>query len=141
MNLDLVLIADMANIDAVGKFNIVGEFNAVLSPKLPARPPAITLVARIVAATPEGKKHKVGIALIDADGNQIARIPDQDVEFSSTIPGSTGDLRAQLVLTIAGAQFDHYGAYQFHILVDGRSIGERTFHVVQPPKRRKQRKN
>jgi uncharacterized protein DUF6941 len=132
MQLDLAVLADMANIDGAGKLNIIGEFNMIPAVELPSPPLTMALVARIVAEASEGPQHRVAIALVDADGRELARIPDQVLQFGGAVPGTSGDLRAQLVVGIMGARFPAYGAYAFHVLVDGRYLGERVCYVVPP---------
>jgi len=135
VQLDLVVLADMANIDGIGKLNIIGEFNAIGATTLPTQPINMALAVRIIASASEGQEHRVAIVLVDADGHELARIPDQTIQFGQVMPGTSGDLRAQFVVGIGRAQFPAYAAYSFHVLVDGRFIGERTLYVTPPPSR------
>jgi hypothetical protein len=128
MQVDFVLLCDMANVDGSGKLNMVGEFNAVPTPPL-----RLSLVTRIMAAASEGRDHRVGVAVVDADGNQLARLPDQAIQFSPVMPGTSGDLRAQLVIGMQGVRFPRLGTYSFHVLVDGRMLGDRELYVVPVP--------
>ena len=133
MRLDLIVLADLANVDAVGKFNIVGEFNAIYARELPTSPVNISLVARIVAESSEGEEHAISVALVDQDGKELARIPDQPLRFARAFPGSTGDLRALVIIGMRQVQFQAYGPFSFHVLVDGRFLGERTVYVLARP--------
>ena len=133
MNLDLIVVADMANVDAAGKFNIVGEFNLVYAPELPTPPLHVSLAMRLVAAASEGATHRVEIAVVDQDGKQLARTPPMEATFGDSVPGTTGDRRAQLVMAIGGARFRAFGSYSFQVVVDGRFIGGRTIYVVPHP--------
>src|SRR5713226_2140878 len=126
MQLDLVVLADMANIDGGGKLNIIGEFNMIPAAELPSPAINMALVARIVAAGSEGQQHRVALALVDADGRELARIPDQVLQFGPVVPGTSGRLRSEIFIYIMGAQFPAYGSYRSHALVDGRYLGERT---------------
>lgn len=133
MRVDLVCIADMANIDAGGKLNIVGEFNTILAANLPSPPVNMTLVARITAASSEGNEHEITIVIVDQDGHELVRLPTQQIRFKPVLPGTSGDLRAQIVLGIKGARFPAHGPFRFDILVDGRVVGDRTLFVVPSP--------
>jgi hypothetical protein len=130
MNLDLLVVADMANVDASGKFNIVGEFNLIFAAELPSPPVHLSLVTRLVAAASEGPTHRVEVAVVDQDGRQFARTPPMEATFGGSVPGTSGDFRAQLVMRINGARFPAYGPYSFQVLVDGRFVGGRTIYVV-----------
>ena len=132
MKLDFVVLADMANVDAAGKFNIIGEFNAVSARNLPTRPFNIVLVARLIAAGSESRDHKICLAVVDQDGKELARSQEQTLAFAPQFPGTTGDLRAQIIMHMQGIRFQQYAPYAFHLVVDGRYIGDRTLYVVQP---------
>lgn len=138
MRLDLLVTADTANIDAAGKFNIIGEFNAIHATELPSPAMSLVVVMRIVAAASEGDAHKFSVVLVDQDGNETARVPDQELNFGKVVPGTSGDLRAQVIIGIQGARFPAYGPYQFQVLVDGRFIGDRTVYVLARGKPDKQ---
>ncbi len=131
MRLDLLVFADMANVDRAGKFNIVGEFNLVFSQQLPTQPMAMSMVVRLVAEAPEGPDHQVAIAIVDEDGLQLARTPDVPMRFGAPVPGTTADLRAQIVLGMLGVSFSKFAPYSFQVLVDGRFVGERELYVAQ----------
>ncbi len=136
MHLDLIAICDMANIDVAGKFNIIGEFNTVFAQNPQAANVDITLVGRIIAETTEmATGHQISIALIDADGTEVARLPNQPVSFKKVLPGTSGNLRADFVLTLARASFPHYGSYRFDVLINGRHLGGREFYVLNPQAR------
>jgi len=135
VQIDFILTADMANIDAAGKFNIIGEFNAVGAQTLPSRPINMVIVARIVAAASESDTHDLEIALVDQDGKELARVPAQQIKFARSVPGSSADLRAQIVVGVQGLQFHSYGAFSFHVLIDGRFLGGPPIYELQPPKK------
>lgn len=133
MRLDLLVFADVANVDRAGKFNIIGEFNLVQAPDLPSPPVNMSLVARVVAEASEGPRHALAIAIVDEDGKQLARTPEAELSFGAPAPGTTGDLRSQLVLGMINVRFPRYGTYEFQVLVDGRFVGSRDLYVVQLP--------
>lgn len=135
MTLDFILVADMANVDAAGKFNIVGEFNMIWARQLPSDPIPMAVAMRLIAAASEGPSHRISIAIVDQDGHQLARLPDVEIQFAPAVPGTSGDLRAQIVLGTGGARFPALGPYSFQVLVDGRFVGERTIWIVARPPR------
>jgi hypothetical protein len=133
MRLDLALFADLANIDAAGKLNVIGEFNMINAGELPSPPVNMTFVARLVAEAGEGEEHSVRIVVVDQDGRPVVRLPEGTLKFGKPVPGTTRDYRAQLVVGIQGARFPSYGAYDFQVVVDGRYVGEATLHVIPKP--------
>lgn len=130
MKLDLLLIADMANVDASGKFNIVGEFNMIRATSIPTQPINMVLVTRLVAAASEATEHEISVHLVDEDGQPVAKLEGAHATFARAIPGTSGDQRAQFVLGLNNIRFPKLGTFAFHVLVDGRFIDSRAFHVV-----------
>lgn len=130
MELKLGVLCDAANISREGKLNILGEFNRIHSPGEPIRWPLCALVARIEAPTVEGPRHELEIDLTDADGRSILQPrPKGSIEMKPMGPGRP--LRAQFIANIENLQFPRFGDYEFHVLVDGRSIGTIPVYIVR----------
>ena len=127
MNLRFALLADYAAVIEGGKLLVAGEFDRVVAPSLPATAPPFYLVARFDAQVSEGTEHRLRIHLVDADGHEVAP-PAAEVPFPFGALGPGRPLRGQVIVQINGAKFPKYGAYEFHLNVDGRNEG-----VVQIP--------
>ena len=132
MLLDLLLIADYANITADGKLNVMGIFNRINSKAFPAVHAEMYLVAKLSASPSEyGTKRKFVVKLIDEDGNLIVKVLDSEVEVPHAKGGRIAEIRQ--ILRLNGLVFPHPGAYQFSFLVDDDDKGSQTIQVMQTP--------
>lgn len=131
MELKFALVADHVAETREGKLIIVGEFDVVWAPEIPAQFGPFYLVLRLEARVSEGTDHKIKVGLFDADGQEVIPMsPELTVRFGSTGPGYP--LRAQITVHFAAAQFPAYGDYEFHIIVDGRFLGSVPIRVLRP---------
>ena len=136
MLLDLLLIADYANMTADGKLNVMGIFKSIHSTEFPTAHPEMFLVAKLSADASEyGTKKKLGIKLLDGSGNSIASLLEREIEIPHGKEGKVVEIRQLLKLT--GLVFQQPGAYQFSILVDNEQKGSQTIQLIQIPKEKK----
>ena len=119
MDLKFALLADHVNETREGKLNIIGEFNLISAAQVPATHPLLFLVARFQASVSEGTEHELTIGLYDEDGQ--AALPQSPTFPIKFVPQGRGlPLRAQVVAQLGGLRFDHFGSFEFHLLVNGR---------------------
>ena len=130
MDLKFALLADHVNTTLEGKLNIIGEFNAISAARVPATHPFLFLVARLEASVSEGTEHELTIGIYDEDGQKVMpKSPTFPIKFK---PQGRGlPLRAQVVAQLGGLRFDHFGSFEFHLLVDGRLEARVPFLVSQ----------
>ena len=119
MNVDLALVCDYALIDQYGKLSVMGIFEHVWVQQFPVVHPRLHLVMRLKGRRTEIGEHKVGIRLVDEDGNEIIN-GDGTVTFSEP-PAGVLDIEAGTVL-VFDVPFEHGGPYQFEIAVDGTNM-------------------
>ncbi len=130
MELKLALICDSANVSQEGKLNILGEFNTIWGQHAPIKWPMLTLVARFEAHAVEGSGHTLAIDITDADGHSILdRRIEAQLTFSQTAPGRP--LRANILAGFRDLAFPKFGDYEFHMLVDGHSMGTVVIYIAQ----------
>ncbi len=132
MRARIAVLADAANVSREGKLNILGQFEVIYAASTPVTWPAMHLVLKLEATAGEGPKHKVGIRVVDEDGNVIGPMIDAESNFGPPFrPGHP--LRANLILGIAGASFPKHGTYSFEILVDDHNIESVPLYVLPLP--------
>jgi hypothetical protein len=132
MKVRLAVLADAANVSREGKMNILGQFDVIYSEAVPAHWPLMHLVIRLEATAGEGRKHKVGIRIVDEDGNLAGPMIDAEGEFGP--PFQVGaPSSATMILGIGGATFQKHGTYCFEILVDGHNVDSIPLHVLPRP--------
>ncbi len=118
MDVTLAALADSANISQEGKLNILGEFNQINAPTLPALHPAMSLVLRLEAGPVEyGQEKHLEVSLVDADGNRVLEVGTAKVSVPNAGPGKRA--RIVTVLNIQNTVLQRYGDYAFVVLVNG----------------------
>ncbi len=101
------------------------------APSLPLIHPMMSFVARVRGTIAEVGTKSVVLRLIDADGHDVIPPLEQQVPFDVRPPQLEG--RINLVIMLGGLQFKKYGAYAFHLVVQGNDMGSTRFHVMEPP--------
>lgn len=132
MELKFALLGDAANESKEGKLNLIGEFNTIRSAGEPVGWPALALAARFEASVSEGTQHRFQIGLFDSDGQSILPLSGPlPLAFQNQGPGRP--LRGQVIIHLVGLMFPKFGDYSFHLLVDGRLLGEVPVYVMKAP--------
>ncbi len=130
MEVKLAVLADAANVSQEGKLNILGGFSVLWAPRFPTRHPKMTLVLKLEGTAGENPGHKLGIRVVDADGQMVA--PPVDGAFEMQRPFMRGDpTHAQIIIEIVDAVFPRGGTYSFEILIDGHHKESLPLHVLQ----------
>lgn len=116
MKVSLALVADYANISREGKLNILGIFDRIGAQSVPAVHSQMQLIMRLEADRAESEReHKVEIQLIDADGHKLFAIAG-NIKFGAPPPGE--HIKVNHIMQLNNLQFDHYGVYEFKILIN-----------------------
>jgi len=129
MKVALALLADYANVSQEGKLNILGIFDRINAQNVPATHPQMQLIITLEADRVEAdREHKVEIELIDADGNKLFSIGG-NLKFSPPPPGEK--VRLNHIMQLNNLRFDHFGSYEFKILINNMLAGEVPLSVVE----------
>lgn len=118
MDVDLALLADAATIDTSGKLNILGVFDRLTAASFPIAHPRMALVLRFVASVQEVGRHRVEIALLEPDGEEVVHI-DGEMQLSPGPASMAGSVRVPHVLHLDRLVFPKPGRYAFDVRVDG----------------------
>ena len=132
----LGLIADHAQLDASGKFYILGEFRYITTPKVPVRHGHCVVAARWTADLVEvrDRKSTIEMEIVDADANPVVpRSQELPLKFAPVGPAEQSKAHAQVVVNLDGIVFSKYGDYAIHFIVNGTHNGSVGFHLVQAP--------
>ncbi len=131
MDVTLAALADSANISQEGKLNILGEFNQIHAPSVPALHSSMALVLRLEAGPVEyGQEKRVEIRLVDADGNSVLDVGTATVPVPNAGPGKRA--RIVTVLNIQNTVLESYGDYVFVVLVNGDEKATVPLELVPP---------
>ena len=129
MQLDFAFICDYA--DSTSKVVAIGiGFDQIPAPSLPARHPRLCVVARFRAHKTEVGRKQARVVIMDADGSETAAVQGV-LEF--TEPISRLETTATLVVNFDNLNFERYGPYSAHVLLDGNEMHRMGFEVFEPP--------
>ncbi|MDI6890165.1 MAG: hypothetical protein QMC83_04395 [Thermodesulfovibrionales bacterium] len=129
MKVALALLADYANVSQEGKLNILGIFDRINAQSVPATHPQMQLIITLEADRVEAdREHKVEIELIDEDGNKLFSIGG-NLKFGPPPPGEK--VRLNHIMQLNNLRFDHFGSYEFKILINNMLAGEVPLSVVE----------
>jgi hypothetical protein len=133
LDLEFAFLCDSAQ-ESGGKIHALGiGFDSILAPSMPVTHPAITVVAQLRYSMDEAGQKALAVRAIDADGRSIVNPIDRQIEFP-TPPGRPSNV-ARLIIGLTGVHFISYGDYAVHITLDGASVAQLAFSVVQPQAR------
>ncbi len=123
MDVKLAVVADFASVSIDNKLNILGVFQEINTPVLPATVPHMYLVLSLEAEPEQyGKQLSLRVVLLedDPEGNELltveglAQVPE---------PRHQGDRAySNQVIGLSGVTFERAGAYRFSVSVDNREI-------------------
>ena len=91
----------------------------------------MAFVASLSGTKAEAGTKKVEVHFIDADGANVIPTLEADMDFAVQEPALEGNLN--LVFNLQNLQFQKYGQYAFHLIVQGNEIARAPFSVVAPP--------
>lgn len=117
MNIQIAALCDAAT-DYGGKLNLLGTFDTILTPSLPATHPAASIALRIVFDKIEEGPHKIRIGLVNDDGRPV--MPGIEIPLEVEVPPEASFVSRNIVVNIQALKFDQEGQYAIDIALDGR---------------------
>lgn len=117
MDVQVAVLCDAAT-DYGGKLNLLGTFDTIVAPQLPAVHPHCSVALRIVFGRIEEGAHKIRVNFVDADGHSI--MPSVDIPVQVTFPDEASILSRNFVINIQHMKFQRIGHYGIEVAIDGR---------------------
>ena len=129
MDVDFGFLCDYA--DAPDKINALGiGFQHIYTSGLPSAHRHMALVLRLRFHSTEAGAKRLGVQIIDSDGNLISN-PPLESEIQVNAPETGTEATIQIVTNIDGLIFERYGDYSLHVLVDNHEVHRIGFSVVE----------
>ncbi len=119
MNVEVFSLCDAATVDAAGKLNVLGAFDTIWVPSMPAVYPQCSIALRIRFQNMERGEHRVSVNFVDLDGKHI--IPTADGAIKIDFPDEQRSGSANLVLNLQMLKIVNYGEYSIDLAVDTRN--------------------
>ncbi len=126
MHVSFALFADSANISQEGKLNILGVFDALQVPAVPAVHPRATLIVRLKALAEDVGKHVLAFAWVSPSGPEIWS-SSGELEVGSPPPGAT-ELDVPVIAAI-DLPIQETGTHVMRVALDGDLCAELLLHV------------
>jgi len=116
-----------------GKLNILGTFDTIFSPQLPATHPQCSIALRLRFERIEEGEHRIKVNIVDEDGHLV--MPSFDLNVNVRMGEEAQTVSANWVINIQRLGFAKYGQYAIHLAVDGRSEATLPLLVREAPPR------
>jgi hypothetical protein len=119
MTIQVAVLCDAAT-DYNGKLNLLGTFDTIYSPTLPAQHPQCSIALRIAFERMEEGPHLLEVSFVDEDGQPIMRgmkLPGEVV-----FPPEATSVSRNFIVNIQQIQFPKAGLYSVNLAVDGSAL-------------------
>lgn len=132
MNIQVAVLCDAANEDS-GKLNLLGAFDTIYAPQLPAVHPQCAVALRLTFLPGDEGEHKLGLNFVDADGRSIMQPIDLPVSIS--LPDDVHFITRNFIINIQQLKFDEPGVYSVDIRLDNETHSNIPLLVRHMPQR------
>src|ERR1043166_4166361 len=117
MNVQIAVLCDAAT-DDNGKLNLLGAFDTIYTPQLPAVHPQCSIALRVTFFSGEEGKHDLRLNFVDADGRSI--MPDfPPIPVEVALPDDMHFGTRNFIVNIQQMKFENPGLYSIDIRLDG----------------------
>ena len=117
MNIQVAVLCDAAT-DDNGKLNLLGSFDTIYAPQLPAVHPQCAVALRVTFSAGDEGQHKLALNFINADGRSI--MPPIDVPVAVALPEDAHFITRNFVVNLQQLKFENPGLYSIDLSLDGR---------------------
>jgi hypothetical protein len=118
MNIQVAVLCDAAT-DENGKLNILGAFDTIHTPQLPAVHPQCSIALRVTFYAEDEGKHNVRVNFVDADGRSI--MPDFPlIPVEVSMPDDLHFGTRNFIVNIQQLKFQSPGLYSIDISLDDK---------------------
>lgn len=124
------IIGEHVRDGANGTFDILGVFDRVFAPAVPARHQRLVFVVQLVTTTEDGLgKQPFRMTVYRPNGKKHAEVSGQ---INVKAEGGTWLGTARINVNMDGIPLPEYGKYRFVVEVNGEEIADHPLTVVQP---------
>ena len=131
MNIQVAVLCDAAT-DDNGKLNLLGSFDTIYAPQMPAVHPQCSVALRVTFQSGDEGTRKLSLNFINADGRPIM----QGIEISVpvTLPEEAHFLTRNFIVNIQQLKFTEPGLYSVDVRFDGKSEANMPLLVKLVPR-------
>jgi len=118
MNIQVAVLCDAAT-DDNGKLNLLGSFDTIYAPQLPAVHPQCAVALRVTFNAGDEGQHKLTLNFINADGRSL--MPPIEVPVAVALPEDAHFVTRNFVVNIQQLRFAEAGLYSVDVRLDDQS--------------------
>ena len=118
MNIQVAVLCDAAT-DDNGKLNLLGAFDTIYAPLMPAVHPQCSVALRATFMPGDEGVRKLSLNFINADGRSIMQAIELPVPV--TLPDEAHFLTRNFIINIQQLKFAEAGLYSVDVRVDDQS--------------------
>jgi hypothetical protein len=118
MNIQVAVLCDAANEDN-GKLNLLGAFDTIYAPQLPAIHPQCSVALRVTFTSGDEGERKLKLNFVDADGKSI--MPPIEIPVLVVLPEDAHFVTRNFIVNIQQLKFTEVGLYSVDVRLDDKS--------------------
>jgi len=130
MNIQVAVLCDAAT-DDNGKLNLLGSFDTIYAPQLPAVHPQCAVALRVTFMSGDVGERKLKLNFVNADGRAI--MPPIEIPVTVALPDDAYFLTRNFIVNIQQLKFTEAGLYSVDIRLDDESRANIPLQVKNPP--------
>ena len=119
MIIQMAVLCDAATEDN-GKLNVLGAFDTIFTPQLPAVHPQCAIALRLTFSPHDEGERVMNLHFVDADGRAI--MPDINLPVHVAIPGDSHFGTRNFIIHIQQLKFENPGLYSIDLALDAKSV-------------------
>ena len=128
MNIQVAVLCDAATDDA-GKLNLLGAFDTIYAPQMPAIHQQCSVALRATFQPGDEGTRKLSLNFINADGRSI--LHGIELPVSVRLPDDAHFLTRNFIVNIQQLKFDEPGLYSVDVRLDNESVASVPLLVRQ----------
>ena len=118
MNIQVAVLCDAATEDN-GKLNLLGSFDTIYAPQLPAVHPQCAVALRVTFMSGDEGARQLKLNFVNADGRAI--MPSIDIPVAVALPDDVHFLTRNFIVNIQQLKFAEAGLYSVDVRLDDKS--------------------
>jgi hypothetical protein len=120
MNIQVAVLCDAATEDN-GKLNLLGSFDTIYAPQLPAVHPQCAVALRVTFMSGDEGARQLKLNFVNADGRAI--MPPVEIPVAVALPDEVHFLTRNFIVNIQQLKFSEAGLYSVDVRLDEKSHG------------------
>jgi hypothetical protein len=120
MNIQVAVLCDAATEDN-GKLNLLGSFDTIYAPQLPAVHPQCAVALRVTFMSGDEGARQLKLNFVNADGRSI--MPSIEIPVAVALPDDVHFLTRNFIVNIQQLKFAEAGLYSVDVRLDDKSQG------------------